>query len=87
MIIIYVGAKYIMSLKLLDGLYNKIDELKGFGPKNLILFEKICGNRLLDIIFHLPTSLIKRLKVLQLRMVSILLNLLKREGDTLMEGL
>ena len=52
-----------MSLKLLDGLYNKIDELKGFGPKNLILFEKICGNRLLDIIFHLPTSLIKRLKV------------------------
>ena len=63
MIIIYVGAKYIMSLKLLDGLYNKIDELKGFGPKNLILFEKICGNRLLDIIFHLPTSLIKRLKV------------------------
>ena len=32
MIIIYVGAKYIMSLKLLDGLYNKIDELKGFGP-------------------------------------------------------
>ena len=46
MIIIYVGAKYIMSLKILDSLYNKIDELKGFGPKNLILFEKICGNRI-----------------------------------------
>ena len=56
-----------MSLKLLDGLYNKIDKLKGFGPKNLILFDKICGNRLLDIIFHLPTSLIKRLKVESLK--------------------
>ena len=45
-----------MSLKLLNNLYNKIDELKGFGPKNLILFEKICGNRLLDIIDPTPQT-------------------------------
>ena len=64
MIIIYVGAKYIMSLKLLDELYNKIDKLNGFGPKNIILFDKLCGSRLLDIIFHLPNSIIKRIKVL-----------------------
>ena len=51
MIIIYVGAKYIMSLKLLDELYNKIDKLNGFGPKNILLFDKLCGSRLLDIIF------------------------------------
>ena len=56
-----------MSLKLLDDLYNKIDKFRGFGPKNLILFEKLCGDRLLDIIFHLPSSLIKRLKIKDLK--------------------
>jgi len=63
MIIIYVGAKYIMSLKLLDELYNKIDMLNGFGPKSLAIFDKLCGSRFLDIIFHLPSSLINRLKI------------------------
>ncbi len=63
MIIIYVGAKYIMSLKLLDDLYNSIDILSGYGPKNVNLFNKLCGSRLIDIIFHLPTSFIKRYKI------------------------
>ncbi len=56
-----------MSLKLLDDLYNKIDKYRGFGPKNLIYFNKLCGDRLLDIIFHLPTSLIKRKKISELK--------------------
>ena len=56
-----------MSLKLLDELYNKIDKLNGFGPKNIILFDKLCGSRLLDIIFHLPNSIIKRVKINSLK--------------------
>lgn len=56
-----------MSLKLLDELYNKIDKLNGYGPKNIILFDKLCGSRLLDIIFHLPNSIIKRVKINSLK--------------------
>ena len=56
-----------MSLKLLDELYNKIDKLNGFGPKNILLFDKLCGSRLLDIIFHLPNSIIKRIKINSLK--------------------
>ena len=52
-----------MSLKILDQLYNKIDKLNGFGPKNIILFEKLSGSRFLDLIFHLPSSVIKRIKI------------------------
>ena len=52
-----------MSLKILEPLYKKIDTINGFGPHTANKFEKLCGVRYLDIIFHLPNSLIKRILI------------------------
>jgi ATP-dependent DNA helicase RecG len=52
-----------MSLKILEPLYKKIDTINGFGPHTSNKFEKLCGVRYLDMIFHLPNSLIKRILI------------------------
>ncbi len=50
-----------MPLKILEPLHKKIDTINGFGPHTTTIFEKLCGFRFLDIILHLPNSLIKRI--------------------------
>lgn len=52
-----------MSLKILEPLYKEIETINGFGPQSTITFKKLCGSRFLDVIFHLPNSLIKRIIV------------------------
>ena len=55
-----------MPLKILEPLHKKIDTINGFGPHTTTIFEKLCGFRFLDIILHLPNSLIKRIIIEEL---------------------
>ena len=56
-----------MSLKILEPLYKEIETINGFGPQTTISFKKLCGSRFLDVIFHLPNSLIKRIIIQDLQ--------------------
>ena len=56
-----------MSLKILEPLYKEIETINGFGPQTTITFKKLCGSRFLDVIFHLPNSLIKRIIIQDLQ--------------------
>jgi len=41
-------------------LFNSIGLLKGIGPKSLILFEKLCGNKIIDLLLTMPREFKKR---------------------------
>ena len=41
-------------------LFEPIEKLKGVGPKTLNLFEKICGNRIIDLLLTIPKNFKKR---------------------------
>jgi ATP-dependent DNA helicase RecG len=45
---------------ILNPLFAAVDTLTGIGPRIAKLLEKLAGNRLIDLIWHLPNSLIDR---------------------------
>lgn len=49
-----------MRPKILYPLFSELKYLKGVGPKLSDKFSKLCGNRVIDLLFHRPTGLIDR---------------------------
>lgn len=49
-----------MRPNILYPLFSPIDKLKGVGPQNSTLIKKLCGNKIIDIIWHFPTNIIDR---------------------------
>lgn len=51
-----------MSLRplILDRLFKSVKSLSGVGPRNHALFLRLTGERLVDLIFHLPSAIIDR---------------------------
>ena len=43
-------------------LFSNLDTLPGIGPKNLKLFQKLCGKTILSVLFHLPIAVVNRKK-------------------------
>ena len=56
-----------MTPSILKPLYSNVEKLKGFGPHYSSLLNKLCGNRFLDILLHKPSSIIKRVKITDLK--------------------
>ncbi len=44
----------------LDPLFASVKTLSGVGPKLSVLFEKLLGPAILDVLFHMPTNMIDR---------------------------
>ena len=49
-----------MRPKILYSLFSNIISIKVIGPKYAKLIERLCGNYLIDLIFHKPTAYIDR---------------------------
>jgi ATP-dependent DNA helicase RecG len=49
-----------MRPKILYSLFQPLTQIKGIGPKNAALLEGLCGNHLLDLLVHSPSSYIDR---------------------------
>lgn len=56
-----------LTPSILKPLYSNVEKLKGFGPHYSSLINKLCGNRFLDILLHKPSSIIKRVKITDLK--------------------
>ena len=41
-------------------LFDSIENLKGIGPKTLLLFKKLCGTKIIDLLLTIPRGLKKR---------------------------
>ncbi|MCS5597530.1 MAG: ATP-dependent DNA helicase RecG [Alphaproteobacteria bacterium] len=53
---------------ILDPLYRSVTTLPGVGPRNAKLFERLCeGERIWDLLCHLPSDVVERIEVDQLR--------------------
>ncbi len=48
-------------------LFSEITLIPGIGPKTFKLLESKIGNKVIDLLFHLPHSVIRRLNNLQLK--------------------
>lgn len=45
----------------LDPLFRRITELPGIGPRNAVLFDKLCGgDKILDVLWHKPIDFVDR---------------------------
>ena len=44
-------------------LFDSIENIKGIGPKTLKLFERLCGNRIIDLLLTMPRGFKKRLYI------------------------
>ncbi len=49
-----------MRPKILYGQFQEITSLKGIGPRIAIGLEKLCGSRIIDLCWHLPSGIIDR---------------------------
>ena len=45
---------------LLDPLFQRVTTLDGIGPRNAAFFEKLCGDKILDVLFHKPIDVVDR---------------------------
>ena len=43
-----------------NNLFNSIENIKGIGPKTLLLFQKLCGNRVIDLLLTIPRNFKRR---------------------------
>ena len=43
-----------------NNLFDSIENIKGIGPKTLKLFEKLCGNRIIDLLLTIPRNFKRR---------------------------
>ena len=50
----------------LTPIFSNISSISGIGPKLEILFNKLVGNKIVDLLWHLPNNIIKREKILNL---------------------
>ena len=49
-----------MRPKILFNLFSNIISIKGIGPKYAKLIERLCGNHIIDLLFHKPVAFIDR---------------------------
>ena len=49
-----------MRPKILYKLFSNIISLKGIGPKNAKVIERLCGKYVIDLLFHKPSTYIDR---------------------------
>ena len=74
-----------MRPKILYKLFSNLETIKGIGPKNAKLIERLCGKYLLDLILHRPIAYIDRRnspKIKDLSNNSIVTLILKVDGHT-----
>ena len=74
-----------MRPKILYKLFSSLETIKGIGPKNAKLIERLCGKYLLDLILHRPIAYIDRRnspKIKDLSNNSIVTLILKVDGHT-----
>ena len=74
-----------MRPKILYKLFSNLETIKGIGPKNAKLIERLCGKYLLDLILHRPIAYIDRRnspKIKDLSNNSIVTIILKVDGHT-----
>ena len=43
-----------------NNLFDSIENIKGIGPKTLILFQKLCGSRIIDLLLTIPRNFKRR---------------------------
>ena len=43
-----------------NNLFNSIENIKGIGPKTLLLFQKLCGSRVIDLLLTIPRNFKRR---------------------------
>ena len=55
----------------LTPIFSKISSISGIGPKLEILFNKLVGDKIVDLLWHLPNNIIKREKIKILNKASI----------------
>ena len=74
-----------MRPKILYKLFSNLETIKGIGPKNAKLIERLCGKYLLDLILHRPIAYIDRRnspKIKDLSNNSIVTLILNVDGHT-----
>ena len=49
-----------------NNLFDSIENIKGIGPKTLKLFEKLCGNRIIDLLLTIPRNFKRRKHLLEI---------------------
>ena len=49
-----------MRPKILYKLFSNIMTIKGIGPKNAKIIERLCGKYIVDLLFHKPSAYIDR---------------------------
>ncbi len=49
-----------MRPDILNPLFADLDDLKGVGPKLLKDFERLCGKRVIDLLWHMPSGVLDR---------------------------
>ena len=49
-----------MRPQILNPLFTGIEKLKGVGSKNFKLLRNLCGDKIVNLMWHLPTNLIDR---------------------------
>ena len=49
-----------------NNLFDSIENIKGIGPKTLKLFEKLCGNRIIDLLLTIPRNFKRRKHLLKI---------------------
>jgi len=49
-----------MRPKILYKLFSNIMTIKGIGPKNAKIIERLCGKFIVDLLFHKPAAYIDR---------------------------
>ena len=49
-----------MRPQILNPLFSNIENLKGIGSKNLKLLSRLCGDKIVDLMWHLPYNVIDR---------------------------
>ena len=52
-----------MRPSVLFSLFSSIETIPGIGPKNLKLLQKLCGNTIVSLLFHLPLMILDRTKL------------------------
>jgi ATP-dependent DNA helicase RecG len=55
-----------MRPEILFSLFHPVNSLKGIGPRLATLVEKLAGARVVDVLFHLPMSVVERAEIKEL---------------------
>ena len=62
----YLATDGWVSRLLSNGVEFPIENIKGIGPKTLKLFEKLCGNRIIDLLLTIPRNFKRRKHLLKI---------------------